>query len=209
MQPWQIRDAALHRLRELIPRHDERCLRSIALLLCAKNCLANQLYLHATSHEHDRPWVRERSARYIKKVMLDWSDTHGLKDAAYPVRQELLEWLFATAPEILPWHGYLDGIDYRPLAERIAQTTSSSRDNNLIAARSICNLLWNLEEYHYVWGSADVELHLRGRLNFYNGATVWFDYARLARDPAFWDTLYATMGYYREKCAQTAAQFAF
>jgi hypothetical protein len=141
--------------------------------------------------------------------MLDWCDTRHIKHDAYPARNELLTTLFDLHPALLEHHPYLYDIDYSPLAELVGQTNDGSPVNTFISARSLCNVLFNLEEYHYIWGDADIRHHLQGRLNFYNGYSVGFDFEALRCDPRFWDVLYATMGYYREKYTRTKASFAF
>lgn len=209
MYAWEIRDKTYHRVQELLPCKSDYFYKTLASFLCYKNCLAGQLYVFGTSSDVDKPWVRGRSFRYMKKVMLDWCDMKGIKDDAFPCRNELLDYLFDIHPALLEYHYYLYQIDYSYLAATIGRYTSSSNINNYISARSLCSLLFNLEEYDYIWGDADVTHHLRGRLNFYNGLHVHFDAALLRADSSFWDGLYTTMGYYREKYNYTKSLFAF
>lgn len=209
MYAWEVRDTTHHRVRELLPYKSDYFYKTLASFLCYKNCLAGQLYAYATSSDADKPWVHGRSFRYMKKVMLDWCDMKGIKDDAFPRRNELLNYLFDIHPALLEYHYYLYEIDYSYLAETIGRHTSSSDINNYVSARSLCSLLFNLEEYDYVWGDGDVMHHLRGRLNFYNGLHVHLDAGTLRGDPGFWDGLYTTMGHYREKYNHTKSLFAF
>ena len=209
MYSWEIRDNTYGRVQELLPWKSDYLYKTLASFLCYKNCLAGQLYVYGTSADQDKGWVYERSFKYMKKVMLDWCDMKGIKHDVYPRRNELIGYLFDIHYSLLEYHKYLYEIDYDYLASIIALYTSSSPINNFITARGLCGVLFNLEEYHYIWGDGDVLLHLRGRLNFYNGSHVWLDADALRADPRFWDGLTATMNYYREKYNHTKSLFAF
>jgi hypothetical protein len=209
MYSWEIRDNTYGRVQELLPWKSDYLYKTLASFLCYKNCLAGQLYVYGTSSDQDKGWVYERSFKYMKKVMLDWCDMKGIKNDVYPRRNELIGYLFDIHYSLLEYHKYLYEIDYDYLASIIALYTSSSPINNFITARGLCGVLFNLEEYHYIWADGDVLLHLRGRLNFYNGSHVWLDADALRADPHFWDGLTATMNYYREKYNHTKSLFAF
>ncbi|NTU43367.1 MAG: hypothetical protein HGA78_10060 [Nitrospirales bacterium] len=209
MYAWEVRDMVHHRVRELLPWKSDHFYKTLSAFLCYKNCLSAQLYIYGTSSDLDKQWVYWRAFKYMKKVMLDWCDMKGIKDDVYPRRNELINYLFDIHGPLLEYHYYLYQIDYSHLASVIAPSTSSSPVNNFISARSLCNVLFNLEEYHYIWGDGDVYHHLRGRLNFYNGCAVRFDFEGLRCNPRFWEGLYSTMGYYREKYNYTKSLFAF
>lgn len=209
MYPWELRDLIYRRVQELLPGRSDYVYKTLGVFLCYKNCLANQLYVFGTSAETDKPWVHGRAFRYMKKVMLDWCDMKGIKNDIFPRRNEMLTELFAIHQPLLEHHYYLYQIDFACLAATLARRAGGSPVNHLIAARSLCNVLYNLEEYRYVWGTDDVRLHLQGRLNFYNGHEVWLDFEGLQRDGEFWACLYSTMGYYREKYGYTKSLFAF
>lgn len=208
MYAWELRDLMYRRVQELLPGRSDYVHKTLSVFLCYKNCLANQLYVFDTSDEADKPWVHDRSFRYMKKVMLDWCDMKGIKHEVFPQRNELLSELFAIHQPLLEYHYYLYQIDFSCLAAKLARRTGGCPVNHVIAARSLCNVLYNLEEYHYVWSDDDVRLHLQGRLNFYNGHDVWLDFDDLRRDGEFWDRLYSTMYYYREKYEYTKSLFA-
>lgn len=209
MKPWELRDFMLERVQELLPWESDYVHKTLGVFFCYKNCLAHQLYIFGTSSESDKSWVYDRSFRYMKKVMLDWCDMKGIKEAIFARRNELLTELFAIHKPLLVHHRYLYQIDYSRLAAALARWTGGGAISNLVAARSLCNVLYNLEEYHYIWSAEDVRYYVQNKLNFYDNREVWFDFQGLRGDGEFWDLLYAMMGDYREKYSDTKSQFAF
>ncbi|MCC9608478.1 hypothetical protein LOC68_10070 [Blastopirellula sp. JC732] len=209
MNTWEMRDYMLERVQRWLPRQSDYVHKTLGVFFCYKNCLAHQLYIFGTSSESDKTWVYDRSFRYMKKVMLDWCDMKGIKDAIFARRNELLKELFAVHQPLLVHHDYLYQIDYSHLAAALARWTAGGAISNFVAARSLCNVLYNLEEYHHIWNAEDVRYYVQNKLNFYDNCEVWFDFHGLQHDGEFWDILYSTMGIYREKYCYMKSQFAF